>query len=75
MARATTALERVNTEYGDRNTLIVCHGTLIRYTLSALAGREFDQILNGSVATFDRLGEEWRVLSVNDEPIVEVPVV
>ncbi|GGE86338.1 histidine phosphatase family protein [Mycetocola zhadangensis] len=74
VARATTALERVSAQYGDRNTLIVCHGTLIRYTLSSLAGREFDLIRNGSVATFERLGEEWRVLSVNDEPIIEVPV-
>lgn len=74
IARGTAALERVHADYGDRNTLIVCHGTLIRYTLSALAGREFDQIRNGSVATFDRLGEGWRVLSVNDEPVTELPV-
>ncbi|MCP2030547.1 putative phosphoglycerate mutase [Okibacterium sp. HSC-33S16] len=74
VARGTAALKRVHADYGDRNTLIVCHGTLIRYTLSALAGREFDQIRNGSVATFDRNGDEWRVLSVNDEPVIEVPV-
>jgi uncharacterized phosphatase len=74
VARGKAALQRVSADYGDRNTLIVCHGTIIRYTLSSLAGREFDQIRNGSVATFDRIGEGWRVLSVNDEPVTEVPV-
>ncbi|AWB86753.1 histidine phosphatase family protein [Mycetocola zhujimingii] len=74
VARGTAAIERVHADYGDRNTLIVCHGTIIRYTLSSLAGRRFDQIRNASVATFDRLGEGWRVLSVNDEPVEEVPV-
>lgn len=71
VARGEAALERIDAEYGDRNTLIVCHGTIIRYTLSALAGRPFDQIRNGSVATFERAGEAWRVLSVNDEPLTE----
>ena len=70
--RGVAALERVSADYGDRNTLIVCHGTLIRHTLSSLAGREFDQIRNGSVATFERLEEGWRVLSVNDEPVIKV---
>ncbi|MET0844516.1 MAG: histidine phosphatase family protein [Mycetocola sp.] len=70
--RGTAALERVKADYGDRNTLIVCHGTIIRYTLSALAGRTFDQIRNGSVATFDRDGDGWRVHSVNDEPVGDV---
>jgi probable phosphoglycerate mutase len=74
IARGVAALERVSADYGDRNTLIVCHGTLIRHTLSFLAGRTFDQIRNGSVATFDRIGDEWRVLTVNDEPVVELSV-
>jgi len=71
-ARGRAALDRIDAEYGDRNTLIVCHGTIIRYTLASLAGREFDQIKNGSVATFERVGEQWRVLTVNDEPLTEV---
>ena len=71
VARGRAALDRIDAEYGDRNTLIVCHGTIIRYTLAALAGRPFDQIRNGSVATFERAGEAWRVLSVNDEPLTE----
>jgi len=71
-ARGRAALDRIDAEFGDRNTLIVCHGTIIRYTLASLAGREFEQIRNGSVATFERVGEEWRVLTVNDEPLAEV---
>jgi probable phosphoglycerate mutase len=73
VARGRAALDQVQAEFGDRNTLIVCHGTIIRYTLASLAGRPFDQIRNGSVATFEKLGEGWRVLSVNDEPVVELP--
>jgi uncharacterized phosphatase len=72
VARGRAALDRIDTEYGDRNTLIVCHGTIIRYTLADLAGRPFDQIRNGSVATFERTGEQWRVLTVNDEPLTEL---
>ena len=71
VARGVAALERIDAEFGDRNTLIVCHGTIIRYTLAHLAGRPFDQIRNGSVATFERDGGAWRVLSVNDEPVTE----
>jgi uncharacterized phosphatase len=72
VARGRAALTRIDAEFGDRNTLIVCHGTIIRYTLASLAGREFDHILNGSVSTFERIGEEWRVLTVNNEPLTEV---
>jgi uncharacterized phosphatase len=74
VARGKAALERINADYGDRNTLIVCHGTIIRYTLSSLADRTFEQIHNGSVATFEKLGDGWRVLTVNDEPVTAVPV-
>ena len=70
--RGRSSLEQISVDFGDRNTLIVCHGTIIRYTLASLAGRDFDAIRNGSVATLERAGEEWRVLSVNDEPLTEV---
>ena len=43
-----------------------CHGTIIRYTLGALAGQQLPAIENGSTATFDRMGEGWRVHTVND---------
>ncbi|WP_394769407.1 histidine phosphatase family protein [Lacisediminihabitans sp.] len=69
VARGLAALNRIADDYGDANVVIVCHGTIIRYTLSALAGRKLDQINNGSTATFDRIGEGWRVHTVNDEPL------
>ena len=69
VARGRAALARVFADYGDTNVVIVCHGTLIRYTLAALAARRFEAIRNGSVATFERAGDAWRVLTVNDEPV------
>ncbi|WP_245884409.1 histidine phosphatase family protein [Glaciihabitans tibetensis] len=69
IARAKVALDKIASEYGSKNVIIVCHGSLIRYTLASLAGRPFDSIRNGSVATFERVGAEWRVLTVNDEPV------
>ncbi len=69
VSRGTAAIERIAADYPGANVGIVCHGTLIRYTLASLAGRSFDAIRNGSVATFERQGSGWRVLSVNDEPV------
>lgn len=69
VARATSALAEVAKDYpDDARVIVVCHGTLIRYTLGAFAGREFDHILNGSVSTFESLADGgWQVLSVNGE--------
>ena len=69
VARATVALDTIAAEYGTKNVIIVCHGSLIRYTLASLAGRSFDTIRNGSVATFERVESQWRVLTVNDESV------
>jgi probable phosphoglycerate mutase len=69
VARGLAAVDRIADDYGDANVVIVCHGTIIRHTLSALAGRKLDQINNGSTATFERMGEGWRVHTVNDEPL------
>jgi probable phosphoglycerate mutase len=70
VARGIAALDRIADDYGDANVVIVCHGTIIRYTLGALAGQKLDLIRNGSTATFDRIGEGWRVHTVNDEDLV-----
>ena len=50
--------------------VIVAHGTIIRYTLAALAGRPLDAIRNGSISTFRLDGDRWEVLTVNGEPLV-----
>ncbi|MET1042951.1 MAG: histidine phosphatase family protein [Microbacteriaceae bacterium] len=65
VARGTAALQQIADEYADRNVVIVCHGTLIRYTLAALHGEPLDRIQNGSVSTVDLVDGQWRVLSVN----------
>lgn len=72
VARGRAALDRIAAEYGDRDVIIVCHGTIIRYTLAALAGRDIDAIVNGSIATFGLEGEQWRVMTVNDAPLVDL---
>ena len=59
---------------GDRNTIIVCHGTIIRYTLAALAGRRLPGILNGSISIFELDDDAWEVLTVNGMPLDEVPI-
>ncbi len=70
VARGIAALDRIADDYGDANVVIVCHGTIIRYTLGALAGQKLPPIDNGSTATFERIGEGWRVLTVNDHALV-----
>src|SRR5690554_996878 len=69
VARGTGALQQIADEYPGKNVVIVCHGTIIRYTLAALADRAFDHILNGSVSTVDLVDGAWRILTVNGETL------
>lgn len=69
VARGIAALQQIADEYPGKNVVIVCHGTIIRYTLASLADRTFDHILNGSVSTVDLVETAWRVLTVNGEPL------
>ena len=71
VARGTGALQQIADEYDGKNVVVVCHGTIIRYTLASLAGRPFDHILNGSVSTLDVVDGQWQVISVNGENLVE----
>lgn len=72
VARGTKALQQIADEYAGKNVVIVCHGTIIRYTLASLAGRPFDHILNGSISTLDVVDGEWQVISVNGEHLEEL---
>ena len=63
----------VAADFGETPTIIVCHGTIIRYTLAALAGRRLPGILNGSISTLELENGVWQVLSVNGAPLDEVP--
>ena len=70
--RGKAGLARIADDYGDSDVVIVCHGTIIRYTLAALAGSPVDGIRNGAVSTFRLEGDAWKVLTVNGEPFVAV---
>ncbi len=72
--RGIAGLRRIADDYRDRNTIIVCHGTIIRYTLAALAGRRLPGITNGSCSTFVLDGDAWDVLTVNGMPLAEIPI-
>jgi uncharacterized phosphatase len=72
VARGTAALAQIADDWRDRDVVIVCHGTIIRYTLAALAGHPLPGITNGSISTFELDGEDWRVLTVNGSPLVAV---
>ncbi len=74
VARGTAGLIEIAADHADRDTIIVCHGTLIRYTLASLAGRRLPGILNGSISTLDRTPDAWDVLSVNGLPLHLVPI-
>jgi uncharacterized phosphatase len=72
--RGRAGLAHIAADVGDRNTIIVCHGTIIRYTLAALAGRRLPGIVNGSISTLELEDDVWDVLTVNGTPLAEVPV-
>jgi probable phosphoglycerate mutase len=72
VSRGTSALARIADDYRDADVMIVCHGTIIRYTLSALAGFKLPGITNGSVSEFRLDGDRWQVLTVNGVPIDEI---
>ena len=70
VSRGLAALARIADDFRDRDVVIVAHGTIIRYTLAALAGRPLDAIKNGSISTFRLDGDRWEVLTVNDQPLI-----
>ncbi|MBG6053674.1 putative phosphoglycerate mutase [Salinibacterium sp. CAN_S4] len=69
VGRGRAGLARIAADYPGENVVIVCHGTIIRYTLASLAGRTLDGILNGSISTFRVAGDGWDVLTVNGQPL------
>ncbi len=70
VSRGLAGLAKVAHDFHDQDVVIVAHGTIIRYTLAALAGRPLDAIRNGSISTFRLEGDRWEVLTVNGEPLV-----
>ncbi|AMM21274.1 hypothetical protein AX769_15470 [Frondihabitans sp. PAMC 28766] len=73
-ARGLGALEdirdtRLPLDDDDANIVVVCHGTIIRFTLAAILGREVGHIHNAAANTVEWVDGEWRVLTVNGEPV------
>lgn len=65
VARGRKAISLITGDFPGKNVLVVCHGTIIRYTLSDFAGYKLDTILNGSVALLDNSSGDWKVRGVN----------
>ena len=73
VARGRAAIERIAADFAGQDVAVVCHGTIIRYTLCALAGREFGPIGNGTLSLLDDDEGKWTVRSVNGEPAGAAP--
>lgn len=71
--RGREAIERIAADFPGKHVAVVCHGTIIRYTLSAIAGYRFDSIHNGSVSLVDNDSGTWKVRSVNGKEVLSPP--
>jgi uncharacterized phosphatase len=72
--RGKAALAAIVADIPDGAVLVVCHGTIIRYTLARLAGRPVPGIDNGSISLLRRERDSWEVATVNGIPLEEIPV-
>ena len=77
-ARGVGALEmirdtRLPLDGDDAHIVVVCHGTIIRFTLSEILGREVPHIENAAANTVEWDGTAWRVLSINGG-VLDTPI-
>lgn len=61
LGRACVALRDVAAEHPDGRVLVVAHGTLIRYLVSAVAQRDFTSLPNTSLTLLEVSPTLWRV--------------
>lgn len=73
-SRGEAALAAIVRDIPDGAVLVVCHGTIIRYTLARLAGRPVPGIDNGSISLLRLEDDRWQVATVNGIPLDEIPV-
>lgn len=73
-ARGAAALDLIAVDNAGAAVLVICHGTIIRYTLARLAGRPVPGIDNGSVSMLRGRPDEWEVVTVNGIPLDDIPV-
>lgn len=71
--RGVSALERIAADLPGAAVVVVCHGTIIRYTLARLAGRPVPGIDNGSISMVRGDPGAWEVATVNGIPLEEIP--
>jgi probable phosphoglycerate mutase len=72
--RGAASLALIADDNPGGSALVVCHGTIIRYTLARLAGRAVPGIDNGSVSMVRTGTFGWDVVTVNGIPLEEIPV-
>ena len=65
--RGLRAIEQIAADYPGMNVAVICHGTIIRYTLSHFAGYKLDTIRNCSVAIIGNESGSWQLELVNDQ--------
>jgi probable phosphoglycerate mutase len=73
-SRGEAALAAIAADLPGSAVLVVCHGTIIRYTLARLAGRPVPGIDNGSVSMVTDDGAGWVVRTVNGIPLEQIPI-
>lgn len=73
-SRGEAALAAIAADHAGGAVLVVCHGTIIRYTLARLAGRPVPGIDNGSISLLRLENDGWQVATVNGIPLEEIPV-
>jgi uncharacterized phosphatase len=73
-ARGEEALAAIVADIPSGAVLVVCHGTIIRYTLARLAGRPVPGIDNGSISMLRLDAGRWQVATVNGIPLDEIPI-
>lgn len=68
--RTMTAIERIAARHAGERVLVVCHGGVINSILAVLSRNEIGTgktvILNTSLTTLTKRGEEWEIGTVNE---------
>ncbi len=73
LARGARALARLASDFGDRDVILVAHGTIIRSALASLmcpSPDRFPNLENLSTSTASYVDGRWRVLTIG-EVVVE----
>ena len=66
--RGLHALDDIRSDYGERNVVAVCHGTIIRYTLSEIVGRKLPHPDNATVSLVE-WDAGWVVRTIGGDPV------